>query len=307
MTTLAEAFATTVAQLRDAGVPSPEVDARWLVEAATGSDPRRAPGRPLAPGEQRVLDELRARRGAREPLQLVIGTAAFRELELRCRPGVFVPRPETEVLAGLAIEIVRGMQLEERALTGRPVVVHEPCCGTGAVGLAVANEIDGAVVLIADRSDAAVALATENRDLLASTGRLRSPVEVCQGVLLDAFAASAHGAPHVIVANPPYLPQAEIAQLEPEVAGHDPRDALAGGPDGHEVVDALLVAAAGRVAPAGLAPGGTIVLEIDARRAVETVARARSVGLVDVQVHRDLTGAERFVIARRPGPDAEHR
>ena len=307
MTTLAEAFATTVAQLRDAGVPSPEVDARWLVEAATGSDPRRAPGRPLAPGEQRVLDELRARRGAREPLQLVIGTAAFRELELRCRPGVFVPRPETEVLAGLAIEIVRGMQLEERALTGRPVVVHEPCCGTGAVGLAVSNEIDGAVVLIADRSDAAVALATENRDLLASTGRLRSPVEVCQGELLDAFAASAHGAPHVIVANPPYLPQAEIAQLEPEVAGHDPRDALAGGPDGHEVVDALLVAAAGRVAPAGLAPGGTIVLEIDARRAVETVARARSVGLVDVQVHRDLTGAERFVIARRPGPDAEHR
>ena len=307
MTTLAEAFATTVAHLRDAGVRSPEVDARWLVEAATGSDPRRAPDRPLAPGEQRALDELRARRGAREPLQLVLGTAAFRELELRCRPGVFVPRPETEVLAGLAIEIVRGMQLEERALTGRPVVVHEPCCGTGAVGLAVANEIDGAVVLIADRSDAAVALATENRDLLASTGRLRSPVEVCQGELLDAFAASAHGAPHVIVANPPYLPQAEIAQLEPEVAGHDPRDALAGGPDGHEVVDALLVAAAGRVAPAGLAPGGTIVLEIDARRAVETVARARSVGLVDVQVHRDLTGAERFVIARRPGPDAEHR
>ena len=307
MTTLAEALATTVAHLRDAGVPSPEVDARWLVEAATGGDPRRAPDRPLAPGEQQVLDELRARRGAREPLQLVIGTAAFRDLELRCRPGVFVPRPETEVLAGLAIEIVRGMQLEERALTGRPVVVHEPCCGTGAVGLAVANEIDGAVVLIADRSDAAVALATENRDLLASIGRLRSPVEVCQGELLDAFAASSHGAPDVIVANPPYLPQAEIAQLEPEVAGHDPHDALAGGPDGHEVVDALLAAAAARVAPAGLAPGGAIVLEIDARRAADTVARVRSVGLVDVQVHRDLTGAERFVVARRPGPDAGHR
>ena len=77
MTTLAEALATTVAHLRDAGVPSPEVDARWLVEAATGSDPRRAPDRPLAPGEQRALDELRARRGAREPLQLVLGTAAF--------------------------------------------------------------------------------------------------------------------------------------------------------------------------------------------------------------------------------------
>lgn len=295
MTTLAEELASTVAQLRAAGVPSPEVDARWLVEGASGSDPRRVPDRPLAPAEQRVLDEMRARRCAREPLQLVLGTAAFRELELRCRSGVFVPRPETEVLAGLAVDLVRRIQAGGRGRGGRPVVVHEPCCGTGAIGLAIASEIDGAVVLIADRSGAAVALATENRDLLAAADRLRSPVEVWQGKLLDAFSASPHGAPDVIVANPPYLPLLELSQLEPEVTDHDPQDALSGGPDGHEVVDALFEAAAGR-----LEPGGTVLLEIDARRAVDAVALARRVGLVDVQAHRDLTGAERFVLARQP-------
>jgi release factor glutamine methyltransferase len=303
VTTLAEALAATTARLRDAGVPSPDVDARWLVEAATGSDPRHLPDRPLGPDERHALAALSARRGAREPLQLVLGTAAFRALELRCRAGVFVPRPETEVLAGLALDAVRRVR-GARDGNGRPTVVHEPCCGTGAVGLAVASEVDGAVVLMADRSDAAVVLATENRDVLAAAGRLRSPVEVRHGELLDAFAGSPHGAPDVIVANPPYLPSAELAQLEPEVAGHDPHDALSGGPDGHEVVDMLLEAAARE-----LVPGGTIVLEIDARRAAGTVAVARRVGLVEVEVHRDLTGAERFILARRPGPGSttEHR
>lgn len=297
MTTLAEALAATAAELREAGVPSPDVDARWLVEAASGSDPRRVPDRALSPDELRTLAELRARRRTREPLQLVIGTAAFRAIELRCRPGVFVPRPETEVLAGLAIAVVRASQAAARGRSGGPVVVYEPCCGTGAIGLAVASEVDGAALLLGDRSDAAVTLATENRDLLAAAGALRSSVEVVRGELLEAFAASPHGAPDVIVANPPYLPAADLAGLEPEVVAHDPHDALSGGEDGHEVVDALLGAAASR-----LAPGGTILLEIDARRAGATAAVARRVGLVDVEVHRDLTGAERFIAARRSGP-----
>jgi release factor glutamine methyltransferase len=302
VTTLAEALAATAAELREAGVPSPDVDARWLVEAATGVDPRRVPDRVLTDDESRTLIELRARRRAREPLQLVIGTAAFREIELRCQPGVFVPRPETEVLAGLAITVVRGLQAGARGRTGRPIVVHEPCCGTGAIGLAVASEVDGALLLLGDRSDAAVTLATENRDLLAAAGTLRSSVEVVRGDLLEAFTASPHGAADVIVANPPYLPASDLAGLEPEVVAHDPHDALSGGEDGHEVVDVLLDAAASR-----LVPGGTILLEIDARRAAATAAVAERAGLVDVTVHRDLTGAERFIIAHRPESDAARR
>jgi HemK-like putative methylase len=226
VTTLAEALAATAAELREAGVPSPDVDARWLVEAATGVDPRRVPDRVLTDDESRTLIELRARRRAREPLQLVIGTAAFREIELRCQPGVFVPRPETEVLAGLAITVVRGLQAGARGRTGRPIVVHEPCCGTGAIGLAVASEVDGALLLLGDRSDAAVTLATENRDLLAAAGTLRSSVEVVRGDLLEAFTASPHGAADVIVANPPYLPASDLAGSSPRSSPRSARCAV---------------------------------------------------------------------------------
>ena len=296
---LAEAAAHAARVLRDAGVASPEVDARWLVEAACGTDPRRAPDLALEDDASRTLASLLARRAAREPLQLIVGATAFRTIELRCRSGVFVPRPETEVLAGIAIDLVRDVQRDVQRDPqrdgARPVVVHEPCCGTGAVGLAVASEVDGAVVLIGDRSEDAVALAQENRDTLDARGLLRSHVEVHRGELLDAFASSTHRAPDVIVANPPYLPTADLADLDPEVVRHDPHDALAGGPDGHEVVDALLDAAA-RV----LVPGGAVVLEIDARRADEAAAVARRAGLVDVEVRRDLTDAPRFVVARRP-------
>jgi release factor glutamine methyltransferase len=284
--------------LRASGVASPEVDARWLVEAASGSDPRRSPDEALSAAAARILDGMVVRRSAREPLQLVVGITAFRHIELRCRAGVFVPRPETEVLAGIAVDLVRS----SRRPGGGPVVVHEPCCGTGAVGLAVASEVDGAVVLLGDRSAAAVALATENRDLLAGAGRLRSTVEVRRGDLLEAFAGLPHGAADVIVANPPYLPADDVAGLEPEVADHDPHDALAGGTDGHEVVDALLAAAVGE-----LAPGGAVVLEIDARRAAETLDVALGLGLVDVEVRPDLTGAPRFVLARRAGPGSVRR
>ncbi len=156
-------------------------------------------------------------------------------------------------------------------------------------------------MLLADRSPLAVALATENRAAVGAAGMLRSPATVLHGDLLAPFATSAHPVADVIVANPPYLPAGELATLEPEVAGHDPHGALAGGPDGHEVVDALLVEAARM-----LAPGGAVVLEIDARRAGDACAVARRAGLVDATVHRDLTGAERFVLARRPGTGTVH-
>lgn len=293
MTTLGEELRAVVARLRDAGVPSPEVDARWLMEAATGRDPRRDPQAPLAVDAEQGLARLVARRCAREPLQLVIGTTAFHDIELRCRPGVFIPRPETEVLAGLALDLVRARG---------SAIVLEPCCGTGAIGLTIASGTADAVVTIADRSEAAVVLAEENRQRLEAAGQLRSPVVVRRGPLMDAFDPALRGRVDVLVANPPYLPLADLPSMEPEVAAHDPHDALFGGPDGHEVVDALLAAA-----PDWLAPGGAVVLEVDARRSSSALARAREEGLVDVEVRQDLTGADRFVLARRPGPDRIHR
>lgn len=289
--TLADAAAAAERTLSQVGVTSPRNDARWLVEAAAGTDPRRAPDAELTDEAAAELARLVERRAAREPLQLVLGRTVFRTIELRCRPGVFIPRPETEILAQIVIDLVHAASPEDRR-----IVVHEPCCGTGAVGLAIASEVERAVVLLGDRSADAAELAGENRDRLVAQGRLRAPVEVHRGNLLDAFAASVHGRPDVIVANPPYLPDADLPSLEPEVGRHDPADALAGGPDGHEIVDLLLAHAA-----ASLVPGGSVVLEIDARRHEDAVASALRSGLVDVEVRSDLTGTGRFVLARSPG------
>jgi release factor glutamine methyltransferase len=286
--TLGRVQAETAELLAGAGVPSPGVDARWLVEAATGCDPRRDPHRVLSSDEAQRLAMSVTRRLRREPLQHIIGTTAFRTIMLDCEPGVFIPRPETEVLAGLAVEALR-----QRPDDVAPIVL-EPCCGTGAIALAIAAEAPGVVVLAADAHAQAVALTRSNRDRLVHDGQLQGSVEVCRGDLLDGFDASLRGQVAVLVSNPPYLPDDDAAMLPPEVADHDPPRALFGGPDGHELVDRLLSAAV-----EWLAPGGTLLLEIDARRSEEVVALAQAKGLRAVRTHRDLTGAHRFVSARR--------
>lgn len=282
-------------ELARAGVESPEVDARWLIIDVAGVDPRRSPATILdAPAAARLVAAVE-RRMAREPLQLIVGETAFRSLVLVCRPGVFIPRPETEVLAGLAIDALRERAAHgERAGRGTRPVLMEPCCGTGAIALAVASEIAGAEVLAADIDPESVALAAANRDRLTAAGQLHSDVVIARGDLLDAFAASHMGHVDVIVANPPYLPNADAASLPPEVGAHDPTAALFGGLDGHEVVDALIA-----LAPAWLAPGGHLLLELDVRRGVDACDRAQGAGLVDVALRRDLTGAARFLVARR--------
>ena len=291
MTDLAGAVAAAADRLAAAGVPSPGPDARWLVAAAAGEDPRRRPTAALTPEAAARLAPMLARRAAREPLQLVVGSTAFRALELTCAPGVFVPRPETEVLAGLAVVAASAVV----AARGAALVV-EPCCGTGAVALAVASEVADVRVVAADVDPSAAALAAVNRD--AVDGLLRAPVEVRTGDLLEVLGPEEHGRVDVLVVNPPYLPAADLPTLPPEVAEHDPHRALFGGPDGHEVVDRLLAAA-----PDVLAPGGTVLLEVDARRGADAVAAATAAGLIDVRLAPDLAGVPRFLVAHRPGPE----
>ncbi len=289
MTDLAAAAAAVAARLAAAGVPSPAVDARWVVAAAAGTDPRRRPDLDLDDAAAGRLEPLVARRAAREPLQLVLGATEFRTLTLRCTPGVFVPRPETEVLAGLAIDAARA------AIAARgAALVAEPCCGTGAVALSVAAEVAGARVVAGDLDPTAVRLARAN--LVALGPPVAGAVDLREGALLDVLGPEEVGRVDVIVANPPYLPLADLPALPPEVAEHDPHRALFGGPDGHEVVGELLDAAA-----MVLAPGGVVLLEIDARRGGDALDRAARAGLVSARLHRDLGGAERFLAARRPG------
>lgn len=291
---LAESVRLVAAQLDHAGVASPWADARWLVDAATGRDPHRHGDEVMASGAVARLAAMVERRCRREPLQLVLGIAPFRELEIECRAGVFIPRPETEVVAGAAIEAAR-------ARGPHPSVV-EPCTGTGAIACAVATEVAGAHVTASDRDPAAVRLAAHNAD--RTRRGLAGPDGLAEAAQLQVVRADVHtcvapdrrGRIDVLVANPPYLPATDRSDWEPEVADHDPHGALVGGPDGHELVEVLLSKAVD-----WLAPGGCVVVEIDERRGQQAVATARRAGLTGVDLVHDLAGAPRAVTGRRPG------
>lgn len=282
-------------QLDAAGVPTPEVDARLLLDAMEDRFGD------LSRCDRAVLDGMVARRAAREPLQVVLGRTTFRWADVEVAPGVFIPRPETEVVAGLAIDACEGIE--------EPLVV-EPCTGTGAITCALLTEVPGVRVVATDASIGAVELARRNVQRVlageASPADRRpshgADAEVVHGHLLEPVRQldpALCGRVDVVVANPPYLPVSDAPSLAPEVVGHDPREALFGGDDGHEVVDELLVEAM-----AWLRPGGTVVVEIDDRRGADAARAAQEAGLTDVRVEPDLTGRDRAVVARRPDQDA---
>lgn len=289
-------------RLTEAGVPSPAADARWLVEAAVGQSST-SPGRDAAELEVdlEALASMVARRVAREPLQVVLGTTAFRHVTLLARSGVFVPRPETEVVAAIAIAAAM-------AVASRPARVVDACTGSGTIALAVASEVPRVQVVATELAEAALALARANLHALQARtppsdrpwrpGDHLAPgadVEVVAGDLLDGVDEAWRGTVDVLVANPPYLPAGDRGSWQPEVADHDPDAALVGGPDGHEVVERLL-----HLAGQWLRPGGTVVLEIDDRRGPEALAAAARAGLVDCEVVADLTGRDRALVGERP-------
>lgn len=279
--TVGDVRAEAAARLAAAGVPTPEVDTDLLVAAVLGwSRPRVALERDtvLDDAARARLATLVDRRAAREPLQRLVGEVGFRRLTLTVCDGVLVPRPETEVLAGLAIEA-----------TPPGGVVVDVGTGTGAVALAVADEADPGRVVATDLDAAAVGCARANA---ARTGLV---VEVAHGDLLAPVPRRLAGEVAVLVSNPPYLTDADVDAAEPEVARHEPRSALVAGDGGHAVVDRLLVAAA-----TWLSPGGRLLVEVHSERAAATAHRARAAGLADVVVHADLAGRDRVVAARRP-------
>lgn len=303
-------------RLAEAGVASAGVDARRLLAHVLGE--RRVPAdRALSRAESAAFDRLVDRRRAREPLQLITGRCGFRLLDLVCEPGVFVPRPETEIVTGLAIARVQSPRAgasatasrrdRTRPLPAHPVVV-EPCTGSGAIGVSIAAEVPGARVVAGDADPTAVALARRNADRArrgeAGVASLAAgaEIDVVHSDLLDGVDGALRGHVDLLVANPPYLPATDASTWEPEVADHDPRGALVGGPVGHELVDALLA-----LAGDWLRPAGALVLEIDARHAADVAAVARRVGLVDVRVEPDLTGASRALVATAPGAPGHGR
>ena len=271
--------------LADAGVPSSGHDAHELAAFAIGC-PR---GSLLAAGhfsaaQHEVYRYLVQRRAARVPLQHLTGSAGFRHLDIAVGPGVFVPRPETEVVAGWCVEQLRGLPA--------PLVV-DLCTGSAAIALSIAHEVPAARVHAVESEDAAVEWARRNIAAGAAGRRVTVHHADARGALADL-----DGTVDLVVANPPYLARADAdlaARLDPEVRDHDPAAALWGGPDGLDG-PRLVEAVAGRL----LRPGGRVAVEHGEDQGAAVAALFAAAGLWgDVVVRRDLAGRERFVTARR--------
>lgn len=273
-----------MAVLSDAGVSAPQVDAELLAAYVLGVPRGRLP---LATGftadDLARFDELVARRAAREPLQHLMGTAAFRHLEVRVGPGVFVPRPETELLAGWGIEAAR-------AAGGGAVV--DLCSGTGAIALAVAQEVPEAQVYAVERSP--TALDWLRRNAVERAGAGDTPVRVVAGDVTDpGLLGQLAERVDVVLCNPPYVPDATV--VPPEVAEHDPAEAVFGGRDGLAVIRPVIERAA-----ALLRPGGVLGIEHDDTHAQVVPDLLRASGqFTEVADHTDLSGRPRFAVARR--------
>jgi release factor glutamine methyltransferase len=277
VTSRRELVSTAVGALRDAGVASPEHDAAELLAHVLGTTRSRLPlVDEVAASAVEEYDALVARRAAREPLQHLTGTAYFRHVELAVGPGVFVPRPETELLAGWAVE--------QAAALDRPVLV-DLCTGSGAVAKALADEVPDATVHAVELDPGAHAWAERN---LAGTG-----VDLRQGDMATAFDDLA-GTVDVLTCNPPYIPLEAWESVAPEARDHDPHLALFSGADGLDAIRVLE-----RRAAVLLRSGGVVGFEhADVQGESAPAVFAASGRWTDVRDHADLAGRARFTTAR---------
>ena len=269
------------ARLDAAGVPSPRNDAELLVAHVLGGDRASLLTAPeLTPVQLEHLETLVARREKREPLQHLLGVAWFRHVTLQVGRGVYVPRPETELVAGAVIDEARRLIA---AGVEHPVVV-DLCTGSGAIPAAVQDEVPQARVHAVELSPEAHAFATRN---LAGTG-----VDLRLGDCADAF-PDLDGLVDVVVSNPPYVPLGAVIR-DDEVAEFDPALALWGGEDGLDVVRLVE-----RTAHRLLHAGGMVVVEHGDLQGESVPDVFGAPDWTDVHDNRDLVGRNRFMIGRR--------
>jgi release factor glutamine methyltransferase len=265
---VADALGSATDALAAAGVAEPRFDAEVLLAEATGRERARIaaePGAGVAPAAAREFGVMVRRRIRREPVAYIVGRKGFRRIELEVDPRVLVPRPETEHLVEATLEL-------------SPSRVLEIGTGSGAVALALADELPAVEVWAADTSPAALAVARANAERLGLAGRVRFIAGTVPGEEFD-----------VTVANLPYVSEREWGTLEPEVRDWEPREALLAGPDG---LDAFR-----EVIPLVSSPA--VVLEVGAGQAEAVAELVRSAGYERIETRHDLAGIERVVLGRR--------
>lgn len=289
------------ASLVVAGIDRADVEARWIVEQATGLDAADLLAAANEPATGRGVvrvDELVERRAAGEPLQYVLGSWAFREFDLLVDRRVLIPRPETEVVAEVAIEAVVGLGSRRGApepwVGGRTeFAVADLGTGSGALALALAAALPDAGVWATDVSTEALAVARAN---LAGSGLPATRIRLTEGSWFDALPAELRGTLRLVVSNPPYIAEPEVASLPDAVVQWEPRGALVSGPTGLEAIEEIV-----RGAPDWLAPEGVLVCELAPHQSDPACEIARASGFGAVEVRRDLAGRDRMIVARRTG------
>jgi release factor glutamine methyltransferase len=245
-----------------------------MLAEATGSERARLAADPDAevpPGAARSFAAMVRRRVAREPVAYIAGRKGFRRLDLRVDRRALIPRPETEILVEVAIEL-------------EPASLLEVGTGSGAVALALAAEIPGVEVLATDTSAAALSLARENAARLGLADRVR----------FEGASLPPGGSCELLLANLPYVTEAEWRELAPEITLYEPREALVAGPTGLEAIESLL----GELATSGFA-AEAVALEVGEGQAQTVAELTRRAGFEQVEARRDLAGIERVVIGRR--------
>ncbi|MCD2189233.1 peptide chain release factor N(5)-glutamine methyltransferase [Actinomycetospora soli] len=268
--------AAAAVTLAEGGVDSPRVDAELLAAHVLGIPRTRLVLAPDLDDEaSRRLDELVARRAAREPLQHLVGSAVLGPVSVTVGPGVFVPRPETELLLTEGVAALRGV--------AAPVVV-DLCTGSGALALALAVARPDAAVWAVEADPAALGWAARNLE--------GSGVRLVEGdVAADDTLAELDGTVDLLVANPPYVPSDTPVSDE---VGHDPARAVFAGADGLDVIRPLALTAARLVRP-----GGRVAVEHDESHAPEVLDLLGAAGFVDVATRTDLAGRPRIAVGTR--------
>jgi release factor glutamine methyltransferase len=268
-----EALAAATDALAAAGVESPRLDAEVLLAEATGWDRARLAAEPDAAVDAaaaRRFGEMVRRRVRREPVAYIVGRKGFRHLELRVDGRALIPRPETELL----VEIARELE---------PATVLDVGTGSGAVALAIADELPEAEVAATDTSEAALELARENAERLGFAER----VTIERGTLPPGRRFD------LVVANLPYVRKDEVADLQPEITKFEPRGAVVAGEDG---LEAIAVVASG--ASAALTDRGAIALEVGVGQAGAAAELLVDLGFGQVEGRQDLAGIPRVVLGR---------
>ena len=287
------AIGWAVAQLEQTEA-KPRLAAEWLVGQVAGLSRLELYmqyDRPFSVDESEALATVVARRLAGEPLQYILGKAAFRRLELAVRPGVLIPRPETEQLVELVLRF-----LLDRRPGQRPQRVLDIGCGSGAIALSLLQELPDCVVWATDIDATAVALALENARRLGLDDARRLVLQrddLATSLLADPQAMASFDA---VVSNPPYVPTALLAGLPREVREFEPMLALDGGADGLAVFGRILEQAA-----LLLRSGGLLAIELHEETLEAAAVMASAAGFADVQVHHDLAGRPRYLTAQQGG------